>query len=73
MITIGTVSTGAFESAAEAAGVPLTVVRLIDEAALQTLGMPLLLVRPDGHVAWRGRTSPNDAPGVLAKVTGRRL
>jgi len=30
----------------------------------------LVLVRPDGHVAWRGDSLPADADAVVARVTG---
>ena len=34
--------------------------------------VPLVLVRPDQHVAWRSCTDPSaiDAPTILARVTG---
>jgi hypothetical protein len=34
--------------------------------------VPLVLVRPDQHVAWRSCTDPpaTDAPAILARVTG---
>ena len=30
----------------------------------------LVLVRPDGHVAWRGDECPDDAAGVVNRVRG---
>ena len=41
--------------AARRCGVPLTVLRLADPAAAELYERPLVLVRPDGHVGWRGR------------------
>lgn len=32
---------------------------------------PLLLVRPDQHIAWRGHTLPPDVPALVDRVTGR--
>jgi hypothetical protein len=29
-----------------------------------------VLVRPDGHVAWRGDSVPRNAAGVVAQVSG---
>ena len=49
-------------------GTPLTIARL-EDADLQGLYQaPLALVRPDQHVAWRGRDWP---PGLLDRVSGR--
>src|SRR5262249_24617574 len=39
--------------AAAAAGVPLAVVALAEPAVLKAYERRLVLVRPDGHVAWR--------------------
>jgi 2-polyprenyl-6-methoxyphenol hydroxylase-like FAD-dependent oxidoreductase len=55
-------------AALRAAGVPFTAFRC-DAAVLQ--GPGLLLVRPDGHVAWRGAGDPPDAPSIVARMTGR--
>ncbi len=45
--------------------VPVKVVDLSGEPAAVTLyAAPLVLVRPDGHVAWRGASMPE--PGLLA-------
>jgi hypothetical protein len=29
-----------------------------------------VLVRPDGHVAWRGNEPPADVPGLIDRVRG---
>ena len=47
-------STQAFEAAAAQRGVPLTVHRIEHPGAQALYDRPLVLVRPDGHVAWRG-------------------
>jgi hypothetical protein len=31
----------------------------------------LVLVRPDGHVAWRGDSAPADSRALIARVTGQ--
>ena len=38
-------------------------------------GVPLVLVRPDQHVAWRSRTDPTaeEAHTVLTIVTGQQV
>jgi hypothetical protein len=58
------------EGAARRTRVPLRVVRLDSEDARELYGRPLVLVRPDQHVAWRGDTAPADADGLLRRVTG---
>lgn len=56
------------ERAADAVRVPLRV-ETIPEAAAD-YGPGLTLVRPDGFVAWRGRTPPEDPAAVLNVITG---
>jgi hypothetical protein len=61
----------AIEQAAQLRNVPLKVVEIADEAALAAYeGYPLVLVRPDQHVAWRGRGAPADALSVIDRVRG---
>jgi 2-polyprenyl-6-methoxyphenol hydroxylase-like FAD-dependent oxidoreductase len=58
----------AARSQAERGGVPLEVV-VLNDPSLETLyGAPLVLVRPDQIIAWRGRAWPD---GLLALVSGR--
>src|SRR5262249_13718151 len=58
--------------AAAAAGVPLTVVVLDAPAVCQAYERRLVLVRPDGHVAWRADTEPEDARALIDCVRGGR-
>ena len=64
-------SRDAFMRAAQAAGVPASV-QVSDDADLRALyAAPLTLVRPDGHVAWRGRAiSGAKAVEILERVRG---
>lgn len=57
--------------AAHDAGVPLTVLSLEDKAARKIYERDYVLVRPDGHVAWRGDAVPEDVTSLLGKVAGR--
>jgi len=57
----------ALAGAARARGVPLTEVRRKEPEIAALYGQPLVLVRPDGHVAWRGARVPAD-PGRLADL-----
>ena len=56
--------------AARAAGLPLTVVVLADEALPGTYAHALLLVRPDLHVAWRSDQVPVDCAALVKKFQG---
>lgn len=66
----GDASATAIERAAQAAGVPLTVLAP-DAPGLRTLyEARLALIRPDQHVAWRGDTLPLDCAALLDSVRG---
>jgi 2-polyprenyl-6-methoxyphenol hydroxylase-like FAD-dependent oxidoreductase len=56
--------------AAKARGVPLTEVALADAEVAALFEKPLILVRPDGHVAWRGEEAPADATAIIDRVRG---
>jgi len=57
--------------AAAAVAMPLTLVD-IDDAAIATLyARRLVLVRPDGHVAWRGDRLPEDVAALIDRVRGK--
>ncbi|GAA3155586.1 FAD-dependent monooxygenase [Blastococcus jejuensis] len=62
----------AFEDAAGALGVPLTVVRDTLADGREEYGCRLALVRPDQYVAWAGDDAPDDVDAVFRTVTGRR-
>lgn len=58
------------ETAAAQRRVPLKTVTVTDREAIQLYEKRLVLVRPDGHVAWRGDTTPLDAATVIDRVRG---
>ena len=60
------------ERAAAAAGVPLAIVALDAPELLAAYQRRLVLVRPDGHVAWRADAEPDDAGAVIDCVRGAR-
>jgi 2-polyprenyl-6-methoxyphenol hydroxylase-like FAD-dependent oxidoreductase len=62
--------TASFTDAAEKLGLPLDVVVLREAEARAIYERPLVLVRPDGHVAWRGAAPPEDAVEILDRVRG---
>jgi 2-polyprenyl-6-methoxyphenol hydroxylase-like FAD-dependent oxidoreductase len=59
-------------SAARAAGVPLRVIALDNPGVARAYERPLVLVRPDGHVAWRGDRPPSDAARLVDTIRGAR-
>src|SRR4051812_33425460 len=59
-----------FAKAAQARNIPLEIVDIKDQAIAQLYEKRLVLVRPDGHVAWRGDVPPADAGAVLDRVRG---
>ncbi|MGA2393213.1 MAG: FAD-dependent monooxygenase [Candidatus Lustribacter sp.] len=56
--------------AAEGRGVPLQVVDLGDPQIAALYERRLVLVRPDGHVAWRGDTLTADSLALIDRVRG---
>ncbi len=62
----------AFERAAGALGVPLTVVQNTRAGGREAYEARMVLVRPDQYVAWVGDAASDDVEGVLRRVTGRR-
>lgn len=63
-------SVDALAVAAQRASVPLEVIELEEPAVLAAYeDYPLVLVRPDGHVAWRG-ADDHDATAVIDTVRG---
>jgi 2-polyprenyl-6-methoxyphenol hydroxylase-like FAD-dependent oxidoreductase len=61
-----------WETAAAATGVPLTRYRLNRPDLHGLYGARYVLVRPDGYIAWRGETSPDDPQAVLNLARGQR-
>jgi 2-polyprenyl-6-methoxyphenol hydroxylase-like FAD-dependent oxidoreductase len=55
---------------AAAHNVPLTVITVADPELAALHEKPLVLVRPDGHVAWRGDEPPTDAQALIERVRG---
>jgi 2-polyprenyl-6-methoxyphenol hydroxylase-like FAD-dependent oxidoreductase len=57
-------------AAAQRRGMPLTVLDRAGEEYVSAYGAPLTLIRPDGHIAWRGSGSPDDAVEVIDVARG---
>jgi hypothetical protein len=73
LLTFEGVETTAIVDAAGRQGIPLTVIDLGDIDLCADDQAPLVLVRPDQHIAWRGKQLPPDSvDAILEQVLGRR-
>lgn len=70
LLKFADVSTAAIEQAALSRGVPLAVHRIEHAEAAALYERALVLVRPDGHVAWRADREPKDALELVDTVRG---
>jgi 2-polyprenyl-6-methoxyphenol hydroxylase-like FAD-dependent oxidoreductase len=66
----GAPDASAFEAAAADRGVPFATVVITNPEVAALYECPLVLVRPDGHVAWRGTEIPANATEVIDHVRG---
>jgi 2-polyprenyl-6-methoxyphenol hydroxylase-like FAD-dependent oxidoreductase len=66
----GAPGTAPLEQAAKRRKFPLETISLDEPSVVAAYERRLALVRPDGHVAWRGDLVPEDAAAVVAKVSG---
>jgi 2-polyprenyl-6-methoxyphenol hydroxylase-like FAD-dependent oxidoreductase len=62
----------ALASCAARLHIPFERLHIEDPTAREIYGRDALLVRPDGHVAWRANTGPADPEALLSAITGRR-
>jgi hypothetical protein len=53
--------------------VPLVRVDIDSAEAAELYARRLVLVRPDGHVAWRGDAPPADCAALIDRVRGAAL
>ena len=60
----------AIAGAAEERRVPLNAVAIDDAAIAALYERALVLVRPDGHVSWRGDVAPGDPLALIDRVRG---
>jgi hypothetical protein len=66
----GAPETAALERAFSERGVPLTTVAVTDPAIAKLYERRLVLVRPDGHVAWRSDAQPTKPLALVDRVRG---
>lgn len=62
--------TNALEEAAQDRSVPIKTIAINEPEITDLYERSLVLVRPDGHVAWRGNQPPEDALAVIDRVRG---
>lgn len=73
LIALGADAAGgadAFEQAARSRNIPLKIARETALATRENYGSPLILVRPDQHIAWVGEAA-EDEDGIMQKVVGQ--
>jgi hypothetical protein len=66
----GASDSSAISAAAAARNVPLAVHDVAEPEAAELYERVLVLVRPDGHVAWRADAPPADAGALIDRVRG---
>jgi hypothetical protein len=64
---------GRIERAAAERGVPLTTIAIPEPDVLEAYERRLVLVRPDGHVAWRADDEPADAGALIDVIRGQAI
>ncbi len=60
----------ALETAARAAGVPVRMTDIDDPEIARLYERRLVIVRPDGHVGWRGDDPPADPAALWSRLRG---
>jgi hypothetical protein len=64
------VDTSAFSAVTRKVGLPFDIISLDEPLVQETYERCLVLVRPDGHVAWRGDSVPQNAGEIIDTVRG---
>jgi FAD-dependent monooxygenase len=71
LVDHGAPDAGRVLDAAAAHGVPISHLALeADASSARVYERRLVLLRPDGHVAWRGDAAPADCRALIARITG---
>ena len=66
----GAPAAAGLQAAAGARKVPLAAIEIADDAVAALHQRRLVLVRPDGHVAWRGDALPPDVSRLIDRIRG---
>jgi 2-polyprenyl-6-methoxyphenol hydroxylase-like FAD-dependent oxidoreductase len=70
LLRFGSESGDALIAASRDAEVPLNVANIADAAVARLYEKQLVLVRPDGHVAWRGDSAPEQPHAIIDRIRG---
>jgi 2-polyprenyl-6-methoxyphenol hydroxylase-like FAD-dependent oxidoreductase len=70
LLNFSATNTTTITDAASKVGLPLEVINLDEPKVRETYERNLVLVRPDGHVAWRGDAIPANVNEVIDNVRG---
>ncbi len=70
LLRLGPADATSLVAAAAERGLPLGVVGIDEPAVREAYQRRLVLVRPDGHVAWRADAAPEDAMALIDRVRG---
>jgi hypothetical protein len=70
LLRFGEAEVSGVTNASRARGVPLTIIDDGTPEIARLYEQRLVLVRPDGHVAWRGDTIPDNALALIDRVRG---
>ena len=70
LLRFGSARGEALIEAAREAELPLNVANVADAAVARLYERRLVLVRPDGHVAWRGDSAPTEPRAIIDRVRG---
>jgi len=70
LLRFGGAGSEALIASAREAELPLNVEDVADYALARLYERRLVLVRPDGHVAWRGDSAPAQARAIIDRVRG---
>ncbi|TGN95725.1 FAD-dependent monooxygenase [Burkholderia sp. USMB20] len=71
LLVLNDAETNGIETASRQLGVPVKILRIKDDNASRIYGVPILLVRPDHHVAWRGSVLPATCAELIEHVAGQ--
>jgi len=70
LLRFGSEGSEALIAAAREAEMPLNVADIANEVLARLYERRFVLVRPDGHVAWRGDSAPAQARAIIDRIRG---
>jgi hypothetical protein len=70
LLNLSGIDTARITKAAKRAGLPIATIEIAEPNVRAIYQRNLVLVRPDGHVAWRDDSVPENAAAILDQVRG---